>query len=190
VRTSRISVEFGFNLLELIVTTAVMAITLAIAIPSFNGVIGTSKLRSQANEIQSALTYARTEAIRLNQSVVFCHSNNGINCTEPADTGWEGWLVSPAGGAIAAPVLPVLRFGILDAAPMRITSGEDLAGASHVVRFTPQGLARGFANNTPLSDFIRVCLAQESVNPNTRDIQFNSGGRSRIVATDNAGTCL
>ena len=188
-RTSRIRFNDGFSLMELMVAISVLAITLAIAVPSFSGVIGNSKLRSQANEIQAALTYARTEAIRLNQSVVFCHSNNGTNCTIPPASGWEGWLVSAAGAAIATPVVPALRSGIFDTAPMRISSGVNLTIASHVIRFTPQGLARGFANNTPLSDFIRVCLAQSSVDPNTRDIQFNSGGRSRIVASDNAGIC-
>ncbi|RVU41772.1 prepilin-type N-terminal cleavage/methylation domain-containing protein [Rheinheimera riviphila] len=188
-RISRIRADRGFSLMELMVTIAVLAITLAIAVPSFSGVIGESKLRSQAGEIQSALTFARTEAIRLNRSVVFCHSNNGTNCTVPAATGWEGWLVSAAGAALAAPVLPVSRTGVIPAAPMRISSGPNLTAATHAIRFTPQGLARGFANNIPLSDLIRVCITQESVNPNTREIQFSSGGRSRVVATDNAGTC-
>lgn len=188
-RISKIRRGRGFSLMELMVTIAVLAITLAIAIPSFSGVIGNSKLRGQASEIQTALTYARTEAIRLNQSVVFCHSNNGTNCTVPTAAGWEGWLVSVAGVALATPVTPALRTGIIAAAPMRISSGANLALATHAIRFTPQGLARGFANNIPLSDMIRVCLAQESVNPNTREIQFSSGGRSRIVTTDNAGTC-
>jgi len=176
--------------MELMITIAVLAITLAIAVPSFSGVIGESKLRSQASEIQSALTFARTEAIRLNRSVVFCHSNNGVNCTVPASSGWEGWLVSAAGAALETPALPVARTGIIAATPMRISSGPNLAAATHVIRFTPQGLARGFANNIPLSDLIQVCITQQTVNPNTREIQFSSGGRSRIVATDNAGACL
>lgn len=175
--------------MELMVTIAVLAITLAIAVPSFSGVIGESKLRSQAGEIQTALAYARTEAIRLNRSVVFCHSSNGETCSAPASTGWEGWLVSTAGAALATPAVPALRTGIVEAAPMRISSGPNLAAASHAIRFTPQGLARGFANNIPLSDLIRVCITQEAVNPNTREIQFSSGGRSRVVASDNGGSC-
>lgn len=190
-RISRIRPGLGFSLMELLITISVLAITIAIAVPSFSGVIGNSKLRSQVSEIQTALTYARTEAIRLNRSVVFCHSNNGTNCTVPPATGWEGWLVSAAGATLATPALPILRTGIIAQAPMRISSGDGLplAQANHAIRFTPQGFARGFDNNIPLSDTIQVCLAQKSVNPNTREIQFSSGGRSRVVATDNAGIC-
>lgn len=188
-RISKIRLEEGFSLMELLVTVAVLAITLSIALPSFSAVVGESKLRSQANEIQSALTFARTEAIRLNRSVVFCHSNNGINCTAPAASGWEGWLVSAAGAALATPAVPASRTGIIPPAPMRISSGVNLTASNHAIRFTPQGLARGFANNIPLSDTIRVCITQAAVNPNTREIQFSSGGRSRVVVSDNAGSC-
>ncbi len=190
-RTSRIRPDRGFSLMELMIAIAILAIVIAIAVPSFSGVIGDSKLRGQVSELQAALSYARTEAIRQNRNVVFCHSNNGINCTIPPEAGWEGWLVSTAGPVLANPVTPALRTGIIAAAPMKISSGPNLqvASANHAIRFTPQGLARTFAVNTPLSDLIRVCIASTSTKPNTRDIQFNSGGRNRIVATDNAGIC-
>jgi type IV fimbrial biogenesis protein FimT len=189
VRMSRTKPNSGFSLIELMVTITVLAITLAIAVPAFSGVIGESKLRSQAGELQSALAFARTEAIRLNQSVVFCHSSNGQTCSTPSSSGWEGWLVSAAGAALATPAVPASRTGFIAAAPMRVSSGINLAAANHAIRFTPQGLARGFTNNIPLSDLIRVCISQASVNPNTREIQFSSGGRSRVVASDNGGTC-
>jgi len=191
VRTSRIRPDSGFSLMELMVTITVLAIVLAVAVPSFSGVIGNSKLRGQVSELQAALSYARTEAIRQNRNVVFCHSNNGINCTIPINDAWEGWLVSTAGPNLVSPVVPALRTGIIAAAPMKISSGPILkaATANHAILFTPQGLARTFTTNVPLSDLIRVCIASTSTNPNTRDIQFSSGGRNRIVAFDNAGIC-
>jgi len=191
VRTSWIRRDKGFSLMELMVTISVLAIILAVAVPSFSGVIGNSKLRGQVSELQAALNYARTEAIRQNRNVVFCHSNNGINCTIPVNNSWEGWLVGTAGAVLANPVVPVLRTGVIAAAPMKISSGPNLqaSSANHAIRFTPQGLARTFATNAPLSDLIQVCIASAATNPNIRDIVFSSGGRNRIVATDNAGAC-
>lgn len=190
-RMSRTKPNSGFTLMELMVTIAVLAITLAIAVPSFSGVIGNSKLRGQAGELQAAISYARTEAIRLNRNVVFCHSNNGINCTIPPVSGWEGWLVSASTPVLANPEIPALRTGLIAVLPMRISSGNILGApaANHAILFNPQGLARTFATNAPLSDLIRVCITSAATNPNTREIQFNSGGRSRIVSSDNAGTC-
>lgn len=190
-RTSRIRPDSGFSLMELMVTITVLAIVLAVAVPSFSGVIGNSKLRGQASELQAALSYARSEAIRQNLNVVFCHSDNGINCTIPVNNAWEGWLVSTAGANLQSPVVPALRTGIIAAAPMKVSSGPILeaANANHAIRFTPQGLARTFTANAPLSDLIRVCIASAATDPNIREIQFSSGGRNRVVASDNAGTC-
>ena len=83
----------------------------------------------------------------------------------------------------------MLRTGIVVSTPFQVTSGAALKAAGHAIRFNPQGLARSFANNAPLSDRLRVCVKQASTSPNIRDIQFSSGGRSRIVPADDAGLC-
>jgi type IV fimbrial biogenesis protein FimT len=179
----------GVTLIELMVTMAVLAIGLAVAVPAFSSLIGGNKLSGQVQEIRTALVYARSEAIRLNQPVVFCHSNNNMTCTPVSASGWEGWIVQTAAIANGAPVVPALRSGIFPAAPLKISSDVNLTAAGNSIRFTAQGLARMPLNNTPLSGQIRICMAQKQTNPNIRDLQFDSGGRILVVSSDAAGVC-
>lgn len=181
--------QFGVTLIELLVAMSILAISLSIMLPSFGSLIGNNKLLGHADEIRTALVYARSEAIRLNEAVVFCHSNNNMTCTVPGTNGWEGWIVQTAAVALAAPTVPALRAGFFPSAPMKVTSDPNLTAAGHIVRFTPQGLARMPANNTPLSAQIRFCIAQAQTKPNIRDLQFDSGGRIVLRSSDASGVC-
>lgn len=74
----------GFTLLELIVTVSIAAVLMAIAIPSFNEAIRSNRLTTQANEFITALSLARSEAIKRGRNVVV--NKVGAN--------WEnGWRV-------------------------------------------------------------------------------------------------
>lgn len=59
----------GVTLVELMVTLAVLAILLAVGIPSWSETIRNNRLESAAHTFLNALNYARTEAIRRGQSV-------------------------------------------------------------------------------------------------------------------------
>ena len=69
----------GFTLVELAVTVAILAILIAIAVPSFTVVVNNNRLASQANALVGALQYARTESVRLNQRVVLCQTADGTD---------------------------------------------------------------------------------------------------------------
>lgn len=75
----------GFTLVELMVTLAVLAIIIAIAIPNMSTFTKKQAVRSTADELLLSMVYARSEALKANQSIYIL----------PAAGGWSsGWCVS------------------------------------------------------------------------------------------------
>lgn len=67
----------GFTLIELMVTIAVAAILLAVAVPSFRHLIISNRLTTAANNVVTAVTLARSEAIKRNANVDFSKNIGG-----------------------------------------------------------------------------------------------------------------
>lgn len=76
--------QIGFTLIELMVTIAVAAVLLTIAVPSFRTFVQSSRLSTQANSIVSALNTARSEAIKRDGTVDVVADSNGWS---------NGWTV-------------------------------------------------------------------------------------------------
>lgn len=82
----------GFTLIELVVTIAIIAILIGIGAPSFARFNADQRIRTAANDLQSALLITRSEAIK----------RRGNMTLSPATSGWSnGWSLrdptSPAG---------------------------------------------------------------------------------------------
>ncbi|MCG5496885.1 GspH/FimT family pseudopilin [Ectothiorhodospira variabilis] len=74
----------GLTLVELMVTISVFAILLAIAVPGFQTLVQNTRATTAANELVTALHYARSEAVRRGGNVSVC----------PLDSDWaDGWSV-------------------------------------------------------------------------------------------------
>jgi type IV fimbrial biogenesis protein FimT len=67
----------GFTLIELMVTLAVAAILLTLAIPSFTGMIDKNRLKSAAEALYADLQFARAEAIKRNKKIRVSFFSNG-----------------------------------------------------------------------------------------------------------------
>jgi type IV fimbrial biogenesis protein FimT len=82
--------EDGFTMIELMVTIAVAAILVGIAVPSFQNYIVNTRSKTLASDLSSALNLARAEAVTRSEQVDACPSNDGAAC---GGTWADGWIV-------------------------------------------------------------------------------------------------
>jgi type IV fimbrial biogenesis protein FimT len=81
----------GFTLLELLVTLAVTAVLVAMAVPAFTTLVLDSRLTTAVNRVVHGIHVARQEAIKSGADVVLCRSPTGRQCTHSG--GWEAGLI-------------------------------------------------------------------------------------------------
>jgi type IV fimbrial biogenesis protein FimT len=86
--------ERGFTLFEAVITMAIVAILMALAIPSYRYVTNANRIAAEINGLLGDMQYARAEAIKEGQTVTVCVSTNGTSCAGAAVSTWQnGWIV-------------------------------------------------------------------------------------------------
>jgi len=138
----------GFTLIELIVTMAIAAIVLSIAIPSYQTTVQNNRKTTSINELAHALQLARSTAISRRVFVTVCKSNTITDAAPTCRTGgisgdWsQGWIIfTDADESLSINGTDTL-LRVHDALP----GGGTFIGNTNVVNrisFSPQGLARG-----------------------------------------------
>lgn len=126
---STVAPASGFTLLELMITLAVLAILVTIALPSFTAMIARNQITAAGNELIAALQFARHEAVRRNAAVQVCGSSDGQACS---DAGWQNWIVRTGSGT-------VLRTGQIPVMVSALPRGVFI----HGVHFDSTGLFHG-----------------------------------------------
>jgi type IV fimbrial biogenesis protein FimT len=82
----------GVTLIELTMTMAIVAVLMAVAIPSFQYVTNANRISSEANALLGDMQFARGEAIKQGLTVIVCTSSNQTSCSGSAN--WQsGWIV-------------------------------------------------------------------------------------------------
>ena len=135
--------------MELLITIAIAAILLALAVPNFKTQIEQSRFTSAANEIITAMNYARGEALRRSRPVSVSSSGGS----------WQvGWVafVDPA------------RTGVV-AAQTRLREGNplgsvDISGAPAFVTFDSNGRRQ----SDTASNFISFDIFKTGGDPTTK----------------------
>ena len=82
----------GFTLIELMMTTAVLAILVAAATPAFGNLIQNTESQTSRSTLTTALSTARILAISRTANVVVCPSSDQQYCGHTTE--WQhGWLI-------------------------------------------------------------------------------------------------
>ena len=141
-------IEQGFTLIELVMTLAVAAIVLALAVPNLSNLIRSNRLTSSANEMVAMLQEARVAAVSNRASVEVCPSADGATCAASLGSRWIAVMTKNG-------VDTVLRDSTLHAA-VTIKASANLAGGSNRFTFRPSGFSAAGAN---ASGTLGFCVA-------------------------------
>lgn len=148
----------GFTLIELMVTLAVVAITLAIGVPSFQGVVSDNRLTGAANNLIGALNVARSEAIKRGRSVVLT----------PVGSDWStGGRVA----TVAAPTDYIKTFAATTGITISISTSTSYT-------FLPSGLISTLA----AAEVLNVCDSART-GETGRAITISVSGRASVANT-------
>jgi len=84
----------GFTLIELMIALTLAAILMAIATPNIRVFLQNNRLSSASNDLLRSFQVARTEAIKRQQNVVVCATNNPTATPPACSYGpFTGWIV-------------------------------------------------------------------------------------------------
>lgn len=185
----RRSGQRGFTLIELMVVIAVMAIVLALAVPSFESVVNANRLAGGANEMIAALQTARMEAIRRNQRAEVCFSANanagaGATCATSGLNGWITFVDADKSGLFDAGDT-LLRTSTINA-PLVLLSSP--AVASKVI-FRSDGMARN-SSGALLNGTIDLCIPTSRPAENVRHVNIGSGSRVSVQPENKNSACV
>lgn len=161
--------SFGFTLVELMVTIAVVAILAAIAFPSFQTTLRTNRVAAANNEILGLVNLARSEAIRSGRGGGVCGSATGAEC----DGQWALGLLAfsdPDGEGTLGEAGAALRF-------VAVNPDMQITGPEEEIAFDGRGRRRASSDQI-------VALRPETCTEDMeqqRELVINASGQLRSI---------
>lgn len=158
----------GFTLIELLVTLGIAALILGLAAPSFSDFRANGRLTSTANDFLGAVQYARTEAIKRQQSVSVCAT------ADPT---------SPAATCALGPFRSWLVFVDLNNNCLRAGAGEDILRADGPIDASVSTRSNGLCVSFAPTGFVQP-LASTGQTSATRTLYCDTRGLLQIGTTN------
>lgn len=176
----------GFTLIELMVTLAIAAILMMVAVPSFVSYQKNAQLTSAANTLLAATNAARGEAMKRGMSAMVVPTNNGSDWK----TGWVVFVDKDNSRAYTATGDNTVLTQAALPSGISITGNNTAAETPAYIMFDASGYSKTKANGFgALSiSFARTDVAAADQYRQTRRIIIASTGRVRmctpVSATD------
>ncbi len=190
----------GFTLLELMITVAVAAILLGIAVPTFSDIIRNNRLTAGANDLLHSTQRARSEAVKRQASVAVCATDDAEaelpTCSDGAFSQWIVFVDTDGDWTVDADEPVIERHGALPASvTVRNDSDGIISYAASGFPTTPQPAGKQPTRN------VVICDARGNQQIGTasaaRAMLVEGTGRVRVTrafdevtaAIDQAGDC-
>lgn len=179
----------GFTLIELMITIAILAILMAVAVPSFQAIIASTRLTSAKTDLLSTLARARSEAIKVGNRVTVCMSADGATCA--GSGGWEqGWITfidTTRSGSSAA----VDTGEVITTISPALANGIVINGNLPYISFASDGQAKTMTGGV-LVGTMRVCSTSTALSNDKRASNLTLAVAGRIASkaqSSIAATC-
>jgi type IV fimbrial biogenesis protein FimT len=181
------SLQRGFTLIELMVTVAILAIVLVIAVPSFETTVNANRLMSAANEMVNSLQTARMEAIRRNEHAGMCLSANAGSatptCASSNVNGWITFVDADRDGSFSSGDTLLMTTTL----PPAVQARSNAALTSAVV-FHTDGRARD-GDGALLDAVIAMSIPTRHPGDNVHRVDIGAGSRISASSEPGGGAC-
>ncbi len=152
----------GFTLIELMVTIAVLAIALAVTVPSFREFVRRNHLAAATNNVASALALARSEAVKRATRVTVAPSSNWTS-------GWQVFVDDPVTGTV----------GVYDAGETLLRVYEPSGSSSAAISLDDS--SGGYVSYLPTG------VSDVNGSAGSGDFEVCIEGTSRVISIINTG---
>lgn len=90
----------GMSLFEVLLTTALLAILLTLAVPAYKSFVAADRVTAEVTQLVTAINFARHEAVTRHSIVTLCKSADGVKCGGNWSQGWIVFVDKKGDGSV------------------------------------------------------------------------------------------